>query len=242
MPAAAKKSKSEKSEKSDVRYPYAMLVDLEGVGVAVRQAEFETLCTVLEPYKVTMTPAAFVRHCLTGSPSQYLGPLLDTLGARVQPSRELAKEVENGIALYLSSPEAVPHPTVHALIQSAQNRLEQVLITRRKAPQVEALVERWDVPDAGLHVLAFEAEGDAFPAPDIWRRAAQSLARTPRHCIAVVGSRRAAKAALAAGLRCVAIPDEYTRFEDFGGVDMVVDDPGDVDPDELLTWLAPATM
>jgi beta-phosphoglucomutase-like phosphatase (HAD superfamily) len=57
----------------------------------------------------------------------------------------------------------------------------------------------------------------------VWRQLARELETKTRFCTTVASGGGAAKSALAAGLRCVAVPDTYTGFEDLGGTDYVFD-------------------
>jgi beta-phosphoglucomutase-like phosphatase (HAD superfamily) len=54
----------------------------------------------------------------------------------------------------------------------------------------------------------------------------------------LVSSNTACKAALAAGLRAVAIPDDFTAHQDFGGADIIVDSASDIDAGEILAAMA----
>lgn len=54
------------------------------------------------------------------------------------------------------------------------------------------------------------------PAPDVYLLAARRLGAPPEHCLALEDSAPGGRAAVAAGMKTVVVPNEYTRLEDFG--------------------------
>ena len=63
---------------------------------------------------------------------------------------------------------------------------------------------------------------------------AKAMSKSPRVCIALVSSMASCKSALSAGMRCVALPDAFTSFQDFGGADVVYEHGDEVAIEELL--------
>lgn len=55
------------------------------------------------------------------------------------------------------------------------------------------------------------------PAPDIYLLALSRLACRPENALAVEDSRHGMQAAMAAGLRCIVTPSEYTKHDNFEG-------------------------
>jgi beta-phosphoglucomutase-like phosphatase (HAD superfamily) len=58
---------------------------------------------------------------------------------------------------------------------------------------------------------------DAKPAPDAYLAAAQRLGCPPAECLVVEDSQRGLAAGLAAGMRVVVVPSDFTRTQDFTG-------------------------
>lgn len=61
------------------------------------------------------------------------------------------------------------------------------------------------------------------PAPDIYELAARRLAVAPRDCLVVEDNSDGVRAALAAGMACIAWPNANTKGHDFTGAQMVKD-------------------
>lgn len=72
-----------------------------------------------------------------------------------------------------------------------------------------------------LFAVRCSAEDDLLgkPAPDVYLRAAETLGVDPASCIALEDSPNGARAAVAAGMLCYAVPDaSHSRSEDFDGI------------------------
>jgi len=67
----------------------------------------------------------------------------------------------------------------------------------------------FDVIVSGLDVAAVK------PAPDIFLKAAHDLGVSPEECVVLEDAEKGVLAAYAAGMRCIAVPNDYTRHHDF---------------------------
>ncbi len=240
MAAKAEPVKQEKKADEPPRAPYAILIELEGAAVQARLAEYEALRSLLSEQKMKVSKEAFARHCLNAVPTGYLPALYDALGAKMKVSDKLAVEIKSGITLFLSSSEAVLVPAVEDLLKVAHQRhMDVALLTGEKETVAQALVGRWGANHGRTKVFAYEPGSKPYPRADVWLKVAKSLSRTPRQCIVLAGSSYSAKTALSAGMRCVAIPDEFTLFQDFSGVDAVLELGEQVNAAELLDLVAP---
>ncbi len=240
MAAEAEAVKQNETTDEAPRSPYAILVELEGAAVQARLAEYEALRSLLRDHKLDVPKQLFARHCIHASPSVYLPALLDALDAKKQASDELAKEIKSGVTMYLSSAEAHLNPVVGKLLTVAHDRhMDVAILTGEKESVAQALVGRWGGNHARTKLFAYEPGSKPFPRADVWLKVAKSLSRTPRQCIVLAGSSFSAKTALSAGMRCIAVPDEFTAFQDFSGTDAVLESQDDFDAVELLDLMAP---
>lgn len=60
------------------------------------------------------------------------------------------------------------------------------------------------------------------PFPDIFLRAAEKLGVTPSECLVLEDSERGVLAAHRAGMKCIAVPNEHTRQNDFSTAEIVL--------------------
>ncbi len=62
------------------------------------------------------------------------------------------------------------------------------------------------------------------PAPDVYQLAMNKLNLSPLECVAFEDSHNGVKSAIAAGLRCIAIPDQYSKTQDFSAATFIATD------------------
>jgi beta-phosphoglucomutase-like phosphatase (HAD superfamily) len=60
------------------------------------------------------------------------------------------------------------------------------------------------------------------PAPDVFLLAAARLNVDPGECLVLEDAEKGVRAAHAAGMRCIAVPTEHTRDNDFSLADRVL--------------------
>jgi HAD superfamily hydrolase (TIGR01509 family) len=72
------------------------------------------------------------------------------------------------------------------------------------------------------------------PAPDIFIKAAQDLAVEPARCLVLEDAEKGVMAARRAGMRCIAVPNDYTRHHDFSSATKVCSSLKEITPEFLL--------
>lgn len=86
-----------------------------------------------------------------------------------------------------------------------------------------ALITAVDCEKRGIQVVSSGSARGRRLSTESWRKCARALKVRPYHCIAVCTSAAACRSAIAANMVCVAVPDRFTKFQDFGGVNAVLD-------------------
>jgi HAD superfamily hydrolase (TIGR01509 family) len=138
-----------------------------------------------------------------------------------------AEELRPGIAEYLAA--ARERGLKHAIVSSSTRRWIDMHLKRLEE------AAGWDA--------ILTADGDATrakPAPTLYLEALAALDLTAHEAVAFEDSPNGVLAAKAAGVFCVAIPNEVTR--DLGladaGADLVLDSLADLPPESLFSRLA----
>jgi HAD superfamily hydrolase (TIGR01509 family) len=102
---------------------------------------------------------------------------------------------------------------------------------------VHGHLTRLGVRDRFAHVSCRDVDVPGKPAPDVYLRACEALRVAPREALAVEDSPNGVKAAKAAGLWCVAVPNAITAPLDFSPADLVVGSLADVSLGEAIDRL-----
>jgi HAD superfamily hydrolase (TIGR01509 family) len=132
-----------------------------------------------------------------------------------------AEELRPGIADYLA--EAKRRGLKRAIVSSSSRRWIDMHLLR-----LERTVG-WDAIVAADHDAA-----RAKPRPDLYLEALEALDVTAGEAVAFEDSLNGVLAAQAAGIFCVAIPNEVTRDMGLGGADLLLDSLADLPPADLL--------
>jgi beta-phosphoglucomutase-like phosphatase (HAD superfamily) len=105
---------------------------------------------------------------------------------------------------------------------SVRGEVELILGSLGLLPLLDAVVTREDY-------------ANAKPAPDAYLTAAARLGLRPDECVVVEDTPRGLRAALAAGMRAVALPNELTADNDFSGCTRQLAHLDELTPDLLQT-------
>ena len=73
-----------------------------------------------------------------------------------------------------------------------------------------------------IAIFHCQPEGAGFVSVENWLKTLKQMAITPSRSMAIASSSHSSRAALTVGMKCMAIPDNYTGFDDFSGVDFLV--------------------
>ena len=124
---------------------------------------------------------------------------------------------------------------VEKLIKATQSRDIPVLaFTALNKDLAGKLMARLGLDAMGVELIIPEEVKDSFPRADDWLKMLKQTNKERSTLVAVVSSQVACKGALTAGAACIAVPDEYTAFQDYSGAKMVLDSLADEKPDSIL--------
>jgi HAD superfamily hydrolase (TIGR01509 family) len=105
------------------------------------------------------------------------------------------------------------------------------------SPWVEGWLERHRIRALFDAVCTSDQVARVKPAPDLFLLAARRLGAEPPRCVAFEDSPNGIRAARAAGMRCVAVPNALTRHLPLGEADLVVASLAGHPLDEILARL-----
>lgn len=203
-----------------VRTPSALIFDFDGTLIDTESVELASLQTMWRAHDRTLDRERWFGFLGLEGPdwvsvlADELGDVADVVELRAaleadqrartarQPLRPGARELidlagQHDIRLAISS-------------NADKGRVNQVLADKGLSDRFDVVVTREDV-DQGK------------PAPDAYLRACSLLNVGPSECIAFEDSEPGMISALAAGLRCVAVPTSFTATHDFSAADVVAD-------------------
>ncbi len=157
-------------------------------------------------------------------PRRHLSTLVDRVDPEIAVTRRRRRTSE------LIGAEA-PRAGIVAWLAFARQRGLAVGVA--SSSPLDWVEEHLDRLDLGVEFEVVACAGDGLrgkPAPDVYLHACVRLGVEPGRSVAVEDSPPGVRAARAAGLRCVAVPNPVTAGMEFPGADVVVDSLADLDP------------
>ncbi len=197
--------------------PRAVIFDMDGLLV-----DSEPVWQIAEDALIQSRgrrPDPLIREALVGM-------RMDEFLHKVSLSYQIEDTIENlyadlvGRMLELIPTNVTPQPGAAEILDH---------LTQRNIPRAIASSSPLSVIDAVLNSQGWDevfsvrcsadAEKRGKPAPDVYLRAAERLGLSPAHCLALEDSPNGARAAIAAGMVCYAVPDaSHTRMDAFKGI------------------------
>lgn len=234
------KKQEEATEAAHVKAPSrALLFELEHAAAGGRQIVFDVMKSALADRGMNLSETEFRRYCVGCPVEESVVALLAAVKKTRLSSDKLAAEVSEGITLSFTGGSAKLDPGMAALLERARaDGLALGGLSCIETAAARQFAEKIGFKDGDLTIVSRLGVERRFPHADAWLLLAKALPVTPTRCLAIVSSGDAAKAAVSAGMKCVAVPDRYTSFQDFGGADFVCDALGKAEVDRILELAA----
>lgn len=214
----------------------ALLFEMDSVALGARKIRYEVLAGILKEGGVALTPILFSRYCLHPAPATYMTKFLAKMKFTGAKPEQVEKRLVHETTSRLMQKNTLIRDGLIKWIEAARARGAAVgcvsMLPQESADAVAAHLgfDRWDV-----QVYSGLPEVDkAFPRAEHWLRMAKAMGRAPKRCLTIVSSMAAAKTALAAMMNVVAVPDEFTEYQDFCGCNLVCAELKEVKPDEFF--------
>lgn len=145
--------------------------------------------------------------------------------------REKNRHFEN-----LAGSEARPMPGVPAALEALREHKRLVLATSSYRDAAMSVLKSLYLANMFEYIATKENADRVKPAPDVHFHVLDRISARPDECVVIEDAEKGVRAAAAAGLRCIAIPNRHTESHDFSLATMVLDSMAEL-TDELLRQL-----
>jgi len=197
----------------------ALFFEMENVALGARRIRYEVLAGILKEQGIAFEPVEFSRWCL-GSPEVYMPGLLTQKGYTAASPEQVVERLRGETLSRLMQKDCLLDEGLAAWLDAAVAAKSAIgALTSLPQDAADGVAARLNFDKWGVRVLS--SEGKGYSHPEAWLRAAKSVGRAPQTCLALTTGSTFSQAALMAGFTVVAVPDEFTEFEDFSGVERV---------------------
>jgi HAD superfamily hydrolase (TIGR01509 family) len=116
-----------------------------------------------------------------------------------------------------------PMPGLYKVLAAIDARgLRRAVATSSSAPYAPAALREVGVADGFEVVITGDTVENGKPAPDIYLAVIEALTLSPAACLALEDSPNGVASAKAAGMRCIAVPNEQSTEMDLSRADAVL--------------------
>ncbi len=198
----------------------AILFDLDGLMVDSEPHSLASWRAILSSRGVRLDPA--VSEQMFGLRQiEAARMLVEVYGLADQPSL-LGREKEEHQLRHLDG-QIKPLPGLYELLNEIDRReLRTAVASSGARPYVNAVLQAIDLAGRFRAVVTGDDVVNGKPAPDVFLAAAQAVQTDPQQCLVLEDAPFGVQAAKAAGMRCAAIPNQYTRALDLSPADVIL--------------------
>jgi HAD superfamily hydrolase (TIGR01509 family) len=183
-----------------------IVFDLDGVLVDSEQWWDEIRRQVVAGYGGHWTDEATTAMLGMSTP-EWAAYLVEKLGVRLTPEQAAAEVIDRMVARYQAGPPLLPH-AVEA-VRDAARRAPTGIATSSPPVIIEAFLSATGLGDTVRVAVSSETVGAGKPDPAVYLTAARLLGVPAERCVAIEDSTNGMKAALAAGMTLVAVPNPH---------------------------------
>jgi len=192
----------------------AVFWDNDGVLVDTEKLYFQATRELLQKAGVTLTEALFQRISLDEGRSAF--DLAAEKGVPREEINRLHAERNRRYAELLAGGVRILDG-VEETLGWLRGKVIQAIVTSSRRSHFDAMHVRTGLPPFFDFILTREDYVLSKPDPEPYRLAMERSGCLPEECLVVEDSERGLRAALAAGIRCIVVPNDLTQGAAFAG-------------------------
>ena len=192
----------------------AVFWDNDGVLVDTEKLYFQATRELLQKAGVTLTEALFQRISLVEGRSAF--DLVLEKGVSREEIDRLQAERNRRYAELLAGGVRILDG-VEETLGWLRGKVIQAIVTSSRRSHFDAMHVRTGLPPFFDFILTREDYVLSKPDPEPYRLAMERSGCLPEECLVVEDSERGLRAALAAGIRCIVVPNDLTQGAAFAG-------------------------
>lgn len=211
----------------------AVIFDFDGVLIDSEGLQYKAYLQVLARYGVWVSLEEYAEFWIAAGCGPEHG--VRKYGLPITPDE--MRELKNPVYHEILRQEVTLMPGVVAALERLGARFPLAVATNSNRLDVGFVMEHFDLARYFTAIVTRDDYARPKPEPDAFVRAAERLDVPSNRCLVVEDAHKGIVAAVRAGTRVVAIPNDYTRNNDFSAAARVLqslDDLGVATVEEIL--------
>jgi len=217
----------------DRRFSHGVIFDLDGVLIDSEGLYYRAYSEVLKPYGVTVSRDEYEEHWI----AQGTGPEYIVAKHNLPIAPDELRQLRSPIYLHLLETEVTLMPYVEAALARLAPQFALTVATNTNREHLDFVLHRMGIDRFFPVTVARQDYRGAKPEPDAFLTAAEKLGLLPERCVVVEDTYKGVMAAVNAGIRCIAVPNEYTLHNDFSQASLVLSSLKELTPDVVCSLL-----
>jgi HAD superfamily hydrolase (TIGR01509 family) len=195
-----------------------VIFDLDGVLIDSEGLYYRAYSDVLSPYGVTVSREEYEDHWI----AQGNGPEYIVAKHHLPISPDEMRQLRSPIYLHLLETEVTLMPYVQETVRHLAEHCALTVATNSYREHLDSVLRKFSLAHFFPLTVARQDYQKAKPEPDAFLTAAKKLGLTPSQCVVVEDTYKGVQAAVRAGIKCIAVPNDYTRRNDFSRASLVL--------------------
>ncbi len=195
-----------------------VIFDLDGLLADTENLHRTAYGEVFTELGVKLSDEQYAHHWIRSGKS--IADFLNERNLKIDPA--LVRRRKGRLYEDMVSKGVDPMPGSRELLCSLKGRKAMAVATSSYAKDAYAVLGALGFEAFFSHIIAKSDAERAKPHPDIFLRAASTMAAPPEQCIVIEDAEKGVRAAYAAGMKCIAVPNEHTSNNDFSKATLVV--------------------
>jgi HAD superfamily hydrolase (TIGR01509 family) len=218
----------------------ALVFDFDGLILDTETPEYETVAAEFAAHGVDLPLAAWQQIVGGADHPHWLDWLEDELG-RPLPDRQVVLERRRAAHHRRIAAEVVLDGVIELLDEAVARDVPVAVASSSPSTWVDGHLQRLALDHHFAVVRCRDHVARAKPWPDLYLAAVEAVGARPGRSVALEDSHNGSRAAKAAGLACIVVPNAITATQDFAHADLVLPSLAELRWDVLTRLVAGTT-
>jgi HAD superfamily hydrolase (TIGR01509 family) len=199
-------------------FSYGVIFDLDGVLIDSEGLYYRAYSEVLKPYGVVVSREEYEDYWI----AQGNGPEYIVAKHNLPIAPDEMRQLRSPVYLRLLETEVTLMPYVKETLTRLYPYCALTVATNSNREHLDAILRKFALDRFFPLTVARQDYQHAKPHPDAFLAAAKQLGLAPTQCVVIEDTYKGVLAATSAGMACIAVPNDYTRRNDFSRARLIL--------------------
>ena len=204
----------------------AILFDFDGVIVDSEPLHFEAHKKALVDFGVDLTFDDYMDFGVSKGDNNLYEKVAQKYGVKID--KEVISKTKKQIYREIFDEKAELIPGILESLEKFSEKYDLAIVSSGVKSSIEYAIDKFNIGKYFKFVITGDDVERVKPFPDVYLKAIELLGHKKEDCVAIEDSETGLEAAKNAGIKCIAISNEFTRNQDFSRADMLLSSTKDL--------------